>query len=140
MCCLRGQCRERLLSSRLGPPWLESSVNTPVDRQQEGEAAAALRPETRIGRKVILNGRKRRPCISRPERASGGSRTHNPRITNAVLCRLKLRWHSFRRRYIEQFGGHLPVIKLAYGRAQKASRAAAAWSCGKKTTVSRRKK
>ena len=25
-------------------------------------------------------------------RASGGSRTHNPRITNAVLCRLKLRW------------------------------------------------
>src|SRR5262245_11991310 len=27
-------------------------------------------------------------------RASGGSRTHNPRITNAVLCRLKLRWHT----------------------------------------------
>ena len=25
-------------------------------------------------------------------RASGGSRTHNPRITNAVLCQLKLRW------------------------------------------------
>ena len=33
---------------------------------------------------------------SRPQvggkRASGGSRTRNPRITNAVLCRLKLRW------------------------------------------------
>ena len=27
-------------------------------------------------------------------RASGGSRTRNPRITNAVLCRLKLRWHA----------------------------------------------
>ncbi len=27
-------------------------------------------------------------------RASGGSRTRNPRITNAVLCRLKLRWHT----------------------------------------------
>ncbi len=26
------------------------------------------------------------------EKASGGSRTHNPRITNAVLCQLKLRW------------------------------------------------
>ncbi len=26
------------------------------------------------------------------ERASGGSRTRNPRITNAVLCQLKLRW------------------------------------------------
>ena len=25
-------------------------------------------------------------------RASGGNRTHNPRITNAVLCQLKLRW------------------------------------------------
>ncbi len=25
-------------------------------------------------------------------RASGGSRTRNPRITNAVLCQLKLRW------------------------------------------------
>src|SRR5205085_3410962 len=37
------------------------------------------------------------PPERRPqERASGGSRTHNPRITNAVLCRLKLRWHSFR--------------------------------------------
>ena len=27
-----------------------------------------------------------------PPRASGGSRTRNPRITNAVLCQLKLRW------------------------------------------------
>ena len=27
-------------------------------------------------------------------RASGGSRTRNPRITNAVLCQLKLRWHG----------------------------------------------
>ncbi len=26
--------------------------------------------------------------------ASGGSRTRNPRITNAVLCQLKLRWHA----------------------------------------------
>jgi hypothetical protein len=26
--------------------------------------------------------------------ASGGNRTHNPRITNAVLCQLKLRWRS----------------------------------------------
>lgn len=28
-------------------------------------------------------------------RASEGSRTLNPRITNAVLCRLKLRWQVF---------------------------------------------
>ena len=28
-------------------------------------------------------------------RASGGNRTHNPRITNAVLCQLKLRWRPF---------------------------------------------
>jgi len=27
-------------------------------------------------------------------RASGGNRTHNPRITNAVLCQLKLRWRG----------------------------------------------
>jgi ribosomal protein L4 len=27
-------------------------------------------------------------------RASDGSRTHNPRITNAVLCQLKLRWQT----------------------------------------------
>jgi hypothetical protein len=27
-------------------------------------------------------------------KASDGSRTHNPRITNAVLCQLKLRWRS----------------------------------------------
>jgi hypothetical protein len=27
-------------------------------------------------------------------KASGGSRTRNPRITNAVLCQLKLRWHA----------------------------------------------
>ena len=31
---------------------------------------------------------------SDPPRASGGSRTRNPRITNAVLCQLKLRWHD----------------------------------------------
>jgi hypothetical protein len=30
--------------------------------------------------------------ISDSVRASGGSRTRNPRITNAVLYRLKLRW------------------------------------------------
>ena len=28
------------------------------------------------------------------QRASEGSRTLNPRITNAVLCRLKLRWQA----------------------------------------------
>ena len=28
------------------------------------------------------------------KKASGGNRTHNPRITNAVLCQLKLRWRS----------------------------------------------
>src|SRR5262249_39362139 len=31
--------------------------------------------------------------LRQAQTASGGSRTHNPRITNAVLCRLKLRWH-----------------------------------------------
>jgi hypothetical protein len=31
-------------------------------------------------------------------RASGGSRTRNPRITNAVLCQLKLRWRFHGRR------------------------------------------
>src|SRR2546421_11353196 len=46
----------------------------------------------RFGRGLALWPPKRRY----QERASGGSRTHNPRITNAVLCRLKLRWHSFR--------------------------------------------
>ena len=39
-----------------------------------------------------------------PTRASGGSRTHNPRITNAVLCQLKLRWRRVRQ------GGH----RIAY--------------------------
>src|SRR5258708_7342078 len=32
-----------------------------------------------------------------PRKASGGSRTRNPRITNAVLCQLKLRWQVYRR-------------------------------------------
>jgi hypothetical protein len=31
-------------------------------------------------------------CENQETRASGGSRTRNPRITNAVLCQLKLRW------------------------------------------------
>ena len=30
--------------------------------------------------------------IHEAEKAGSGSRTHNPRITNAVLCQLKLRW------------------------------------------------
>jgi hypothetical protein len=30
----------------------------------------------------------------RSRKASDGSRTHNPRITNAVLCQLKLRWRD----------------------------------------------
>ena len=39
-------------------------------------------------------------------RASGGNRTHNPRITNAVLCQLKLRWRGHpagKRRTAESF-------------------------------------
>ena len=52
--------------------------------------------ERTVGAKSSLKKQKalpkNRPRITRPERASGGSRTHNPRITNAVLCRLKLRW------------------------------------------------
>lgn len=38
-----------------------------------------------------------RPGLARPgprRRASGRSRTDNPRITNAVLCQLKLRWRA----------------------------------------------
>ena len=41
-------------------------------------------------------------------RASGGNRTHNPRITNAVLCQLKLRWRGHpagKRRTAESFKG-----------------------------------
>ncbi len=37
--------------------------------------------------------KSRKPCRIRGlQRASEGSRTPNPRITNAVLCQLKLRW------------------------------------------------
>ena len=57
------------------------------------------------------------------ERASAGSRTRNPRITNAVLYQLKLRWHSFRRTNKHRLGGHLPVIELAYGGLREGSRA-----------------
>jgi hypothetical protein len=35
-----------------------------------------------------------RPLPGARAEASGGNRTHNPRITNAVLCQLKLRWRS----------------------------------------------
>jgi len=38
---------------------------------------------------------------------------------------LKLRWHSFRRKRKISFGGHLPVIELAYGRLAEGSRAGA---------------
>ncbi len=37
------------------------------------------------------------------DEASGGSRTRNPRITNAVLCQLKLRWRGLRGRHIGDF-------------------------------------
>ncbi len=38
-------------------------------------------------------GRNAKPIrVVKGSRASGGSRTRNPRITNAVLCQLKLRW------------------------------------------------
>ena len=44
--------------------------------------------------------------FARPTRASGGSRTHNPRITNAVLCQLKLRWRRlFYRCFLHAFRG-----------------------------------
>ena len=47
-----------------------------------------------------LHRQKRQPadkrCHRAAERASEGSRTLNPRITNAVLCQLKLRWLSLR--------------------------------------------
>ena len=33
-------------------------------------------------------------CVGSTRKASGGNRTHNPRITNAVLCQLKLRWRE----------------------------------------------
>ena len=43
-------------------------------------------------------------------RASGGSRTHNPRITNAVLCQLKLRWQIQSEEYPSSDSHHGTVL------------------------------
>jgi hypothetical protein len=37
-------------------------------------------------------------------RASGRSRTDNPRITNAVLCQLKLRWRGWNCLFCREMG------------------------------------
>ena len=52
-------------------------------------------------------------------RASGGSRTRNPRITNAVLCQLKLRW-----RMTIWTGRNPPARGLGRGRPNRKSSAA----------------
>ena len=54
-------------------------------------------------------------------RASGGSRTRNPRITNAVLCQLKLRWRDGR---LGCPGGHRPQPRKTSARPAPSSREA----------------
>ncbi len=52
-------------------------------------------------------------------RASGESRTRNPRITNAVLCQLKLRWLDLRRlldRSDTRFDTRQPIFTPVVGR------------------------
>ena len=58
----------------------------------------------------------------RQRKASGGNRTRNPRITNAVLCRLKLRWRT-----INEKTNELPEQRPAIGSAP-VNRSAAAQS------------
>ena len=48
-------------------------------------------------------------------RASGRSRTDNPRITNAVLCRLKLRWQNALNRRIWHSIAHRPAHQSRCG-------------------------
>ena len=50
--------------------------------------------------------------------ASGGNRTHNPRITNAVLCQLKLRWHGEQRRRYSGLTTGLPAFGIPHSSAR----------------------